>query len=99
MSDNEMINRGLSELRALRTELEKAVRTASDEAKEGWRKLQPHIENAEQVASEKASAVAQEVGESAGQAIVDIREQLEKLRQRIRDEQSDEPSDDPSDSQ
>jgi len=93
MSDNEMINRGLSELRALRTELEKAVRTASDEAKEGWRKLQPHIENAEQVASEKASAVAQEVGESAGQAIVDIREQLEKLRQRIRDEQQSDPSD------
>jgi len=86
MSDNELINRGLSELRALGAELEKAVRTASDEVKEGWEKLQPHIEKAEQFASDKASEVAQDVGESAGEVIVDVQARLEKLRQRIRDE-------------
>ena len=51
MSTNDLINRGLTELRALGTELEKAVQTASDEAKEGWRKLQPHIQKAEEVAA------------------------------------------------
>ena len=94
MSDNDIINRGLSELRALGSELEKAVRTASEEAKEGWRKLQPHIEKAEQIASEKASEVANEVGESAGQAINDLRDQLEKLRDRI---QSEKPADNTGD--
>ena len=86
MSDNELINKGLSELKALGAELEKAVKTASDEAKEGWTKLQPHLREAEKLASEKASNLAQEVGESAGEAINDVRGRLEKLRERIHSE-------------
>jgi ElaB/YqjD/DUF883 family membrane-anchored ribosome-binding protein len=86
MPDNEMINKGLEELKALRGELEKAVKNASDEAKEGWKKLQPHLQEAEKVASDKASDIAHELGESAGELIVDVRSQLEKLRDRIRAE-------------
>lgn len=89
MSDNELINKGLTELRALKAELEKAVKTASEEAKEGWTKLQPHIQQAEKRASEKASHIAQEVGESAGEAIADVRSRLEKLRDRIHSEKKD----------
>jgi ElaB/YqjD/DUF883 family membrane-anchored ribosome-binding protein len=89
MSDNELINKGLSELRVLRAELEKAVKTASDEAKEGWTKLQPHLQQAEKLATEKASHLAQEVGESAGEILVDVRGRLEKLRERIRSEKQD----------
>jgi ElaB/YqjD/DUF883 family membrane-anchored ribosome-binding protein len=86
MSENELINKGLTELRALRAELEKAVKTASEEAKEGWTKLQPHLQQAEKLASEKASHIAQEVGESAGEVITDVRGRLEKLRERIHSE-------------
>ena len=89
MSDNELINKGLSELRTLRAELEKAVKTASEEAKAGWTKLQPHIQQAEKLAAEKASHLAQEVGESAGEMIVDVRGRLEKLRERIQNEKKD----------
>jgi ElaB/YqjD/DUF883 family membrane-anchored ribosome-binding protein len=89
MSDNELINKGLSELRVLRAELEKAVKTASEEAKEGWTKLQPHLQQAEKLATEKASHLAQEVGESAGEILVDVRGRLEKLRERIRSEKQD----------
>jgi ElaB/YqjD/DUF883 family membrane-anchored ribosome-binding protein len=89
MSDNELINKGLSELRALKAELEKAVKTASAEAKEGWTKLQPHIQQAEKRASETASHIAQEVGESAGEVILEVRGRLEKLRERIQNEKQD----------
>ena len=89
MSTNDLINRGLTELRALGTELEKAVQTASDEAKEGWRKLQPHIQKAEEMAAAKANEVAHEVNESAGEVIADIQGKLERLRQRINDERND----------
>lgn len=88
MPDNELLNRGLAELRALGTELEKAVKTASEEAKEGWEKLQPHLQRAEEVAATKANEVAQEVGESASEVLSDIHEKLEKLRQRIQDERN-----------
>ena len=86
---DELINKGLGELRALRAELEKAVKTASEEAKEGWTKLQPHLQQAEKLATEKASHLAQEVGESAGEMILDVRGRLEKLRDRIRSETQD----------
>lgn len=86
MADKDLINKGLSELEALRTELESAVKNASTEAKEGWRKLQPHLQQAEKLASERASDIAQDLGESAGELIVDVRSQLEKLRERIRKE-------------
>ncbi|KIG13648.1 hypothetical protein DB30_07856 [Enhygromyxa salina] len=89
MSENELINKGLTELKALGAELEKAVKSASEEAKEGWIKLQPHIQQAEKLASEKASTIAQEVGESAGEVITDVRDRLEKLRDRIRSEKQD----------
>jgi len=86
MSDNEFIKKGLSELKSLGAELEKAVKDASDEAKDGWKKLQPHLAQAEKMASTKASELAQEVGESAGEFIVDVRARLEDLRKRITDE-------------
>jgi hypothetical protein len=88
MSANDLIHRGLDELRVLRGELEQAVKTASVEAKEGWKKLQPHLQEAEKLASERASGIAEELGKSAGDLIVDVRGQLEKLRERIRNEQS-----------
>lgn len=87
--DQDLISKGLGELRALGAELEKAVRSASDEAKEGWKKLQPHLQQAEKMAASKASDIAHEVGESAGEFIVDVRGRLEKLRERIRSEKSD----------
>lgn len=82
----DLISKGLGELKALGTELEKAVKHASDEAKEGWKKLQPHLAQAEKLASDKASDLANEVGESAGEFIVDVRGRLEKLRDRVRSE-------------
>lgn len=85
-NDKDLLSKGLGELKVLRTELEKAVKTASEEAKEGWKKLQPHLQEAEKLASSKASEVAQEVGESAGEFITDVRGRLEKLRERIRSE-------------
>ena len=86
MSGNDLIKKGLEELGALRTELEQAVKTASDEAKEGWKKLRPRLEEAEKLASEKASTIAHDLGESANTMITDVRGQLEKLRDRIRAE-------------
>jgi ElaB/YqjD/DUF883 family membrane-anchored ribosome-binding protein len=86
MSGNDLIKKGLEELGALRTELEQAVKTASDEAKDGWKKLRPRLEEAEKLASEKASTIAQDLGESANTMITDVRGQLEKLRDRIRAE-------------
>ena len=88
MSGNELINKGLEELKSLGGEIEKAVKGASDEAKEGWKKLQPRLKEAEKLASEKASGLAQEVGESAGEFIVDVKGKLEELRTRIRSERS-----------
>lgn len=87
MSGNDLINRGLAELRTLRGEVEEAVKHASLEAKEGWKKLQPHLQEAEKLASERASNLAHELGQSAGELIVDVQGQLEKLRDRIRKEQ------------
>ncbi len=86
--DTDLISKGLGELKTLGAELEKAVRTASEEAKEGWKKIQPHLQEAEKMAADKASEVAQEFGESAGEFIVDVRGRLEKLRERIRAEKS-----------
>ena len=85
---DDLISKGLGELKALGTELEKAVKHASEEAKEGWKKLQPHLQQAEKMASDKASDLAHEVGESAGEFIVDVRGRLEKLRDRVRAEKS-----------
>lgn len=87
-SKDDLISKGLTELRALGAELEKAVKHASEEAKEGWKKLQPHIQEAEKMAASKASDLAHEVGESAGEFIVDVRGRLEKLRERVRSESS-----------
>lgn len=86
--DKDLISKGLSELRALGAELESAVKNASEEAREGWRKLQPHLQQVEKLAADKASELAHEVGESAGELIVDVRGRLEKLRERIRSEKS-----------
>jgi ElaB/YqjD/DUF883 family membrane-anchored ribosome-binding protein len=86
--DQDPISKGLGELRALGAELERAVRTASEEAKDGWKRLQPHLQEAERLAANKASDIAHEVGESAGEFIVDVRGRLEKLRDRIRSETS-----------
>jgi ElaB/YqjD/DUF883 family membrane-anchored ribosome-binding protein len=86
MSGNDLIKKGLEELGVLRTELEQAVKTASSEAKENWKKLRPRLEEAEKLASEKAATLAQDLGESANAMIVDVRGQLEKLRDRIRSE-------------
>jgi ElaB/YqjD/DUF883 family membrane-anchored ribosome-binding protein len=85
-TDRDLISKGLAELKSLGVELEKAVKHASEEAKDGWKKLQPHIQEAEKRAAAKASDLAQEVGESAGEFIVDVRGRLEKLRERIRSE-------------
>src|SRR5690606_20111420 len=52
---DDFLHKGLGELKALRTELEKAVKTASEDAKEGWKKIQPHLQEAEKLASTKAS--------------------------------------------
>ena len=84
--DQDLISKGLGELRTLGAELEKAVKNASEEAKEGWKKLQPHLQQVEKMAASKASDIAHEVGESAGEFIVDVRGRLEKLRERIRSE-------------
>lgn len=97
MPANDLISKGLEELKALRTELEQTVKTASEEAKEGWqklrprleeaeKKLRPRLEEAEKIAAEKASHLAHDIGESAGTMITDLRGQLEKLRDRIRKE-------------
>jgi ElaB/YqjD/DUF883 family membrane-anchored ribosome-binding protein len=86
--DRDLISKGLGELRALGAELEKAVKTASEEAREGWKKLQPHLQEAEKLAASKASDIAHEVGQSAGEVIVDLRGRLERLRDRIRSETS-----------
>lgn len=86
--DQDLISKGLGELRTLGAELEKAVKNASEEAKEGWKKLQPHLQQVEKMAASKASDIAHEVGESAGELIVDVRGRLEKLRDRIRSEKS-----------
>ena len=82
--NNDLIQKGLAELEALKTEVEKAVKTAGEEAREGWKRLQPHLQRAEKLAAEKASGVAQNVGESAGEMIEDVRGKLEELRKRIR---------------
>lgn len=84
--DQDLISKGLGELRVLGAEIEKAVRSASEEAREGWKKLQPHLQEVEKLAASKASDIAQEVGETAGELIVDVRGRLEKLRERIRSE-------------
>jgi F0F1-type ATP synthase membrane subunit b/b' len=86
MPRNDLISKGLEELEALRTELEQTVKTASEEAKEGWKKLRPRLEEAEKVASEKASVLAADLEQTAGAMIVEVRGQLEKLRDRIRKE-------------
>ncbi len=86
--DQDLISKGLAELKSLGAELEKTVKHASEEAKEGWKKLQPHLQEAEKLATDKASDFAQGVGESAGEFIVDVRGRLEKLRDRIRSEKS-----------
>lgn len=97
MAANDLISKGLEELKVLRNELEHTVKTASEEAKEGWhklrprleeaeKKLRPRLEEAEKIATERASHLAHEVGESAGAMITDLRSQLEKLRDRIRNE-------------
>jgi ElaB/YqjD/DUF883 family membrane-anchored ribosome-binding protein len=97
MAANDLISKGLEELEVLKAELERTVKTASEEAKEGWKKLRPRLEEAEKklrprleeaekIAAEKASHLAHEVGESAGAMITDLRGQLEKLRDRIRKE-------------
>ena len=86
MPANDLISKGLEELKVLRTELEATVKTASEEAKEGWKKLRPRLEEAEKIASEKAGVLAHDLSESAGAMIVDVRGQLEKLRDRIRKE-------------
>ncbi|MFO7565829.1 MAG: hypothetical protein R6X02_24520 [Enhygromyxa sp.] len=86
--DQDLISKGLGELKALGAELEKAVKSASEEAKDGWKKLQPHLQQAEKMAASKASDIAHEVGESAGEFIVDVRGRLEKLRERIHKEKS-----------
>jgi ElaB/YqjD/DUF883 family membrane-anchored ribosome-binding protein len=86
MSGNDLISKGLEELGVLRAELERTVKTASEEAKEGWKKLRPRLEEAEKLASEKASVLAHDLEQSAGAMIVDVRGQLEKLRDRIRKE-------------
>lgn len=88
-NDNDLIKKGLSELKSLGAELEKAVKGASDEAKDGWKKLQPHLQQAEKLASEKASDLAQELGESTGEFITDVRGRLEELRKRINSERDD----------
>lgn len=85
-NQQDLIDKGLGELRSLGVELEKAVRGASEEAKEGWKKLQPHLQEAEKLASARASDLAQEVGEQAGVFITDVRGRLERLRDRIRKE-------------
>jgi ElaB/YqjD/DUF883 family membrane-anchored ribosome-binding protein len=87
-TDQDLISKGLGELKTLGAELEKAVKNASEEAKEGWKKLQPHLQQVEKMAASKASDIAHEVGESAGEFIVDVRGRLEKLRERIRSEKS-----------
>jgi hypothetical protein len=86
--DQDLISKGLDELRALGVELERAVKNASEEAKEGWQRLQPHLQQAERIAANKASDIAHEVGQSAGEFIVDVRGRLERLRDRIRSETS-----------
>ena len=82
--NDELIRKGLTELQALRTEVETAVKSAGEDAREGWKRLQPHLERIEGLASEKASGVAQEVGESAGELIEEVRGKLEALHKRIR---------------
>jgi ElaB/YqjD/DUF883 family membrane-anchored ribosome-binding protein len=97
MAGNDLISKGLEELKVLRTEIEQTVKTASEEAKEGWqklrprleeaeKKLRPRLEEAEKIAAEKASHLAHDLSESAGAMITDLRGQLEKLRDRIRKE-------------
>lgn len=81
---NDLIHKGLAELEALKTEVEKAVKNAGEEAREGWKKLQPHLQRAEQLATEKASGVAHDVGLTAGEMIEEVRGKLEDLRKRIR---------------
>jgi hypothetical protein len=86
--NEDLIKKGLGELQALGAELERAVKNASEEAKEGWKRLQPHLQEAERIAANKASDIAHEVGQSAGEFIVDVRGRLERLRDRIRSETS-----------
>jgi ElaB/YqjD/DUF883 family membrane-anchored ribosome-binding protein len=86
--NEDLISKGLGELQALGAELERAVKNASEEAKEGWKRLQPHLQEAERIAANKASDIAHEVGQSAGEFIVDVRGRLERLRDRIRSETS-----------
>lgn len=81
---NELIQKGLAEIEAIKAEVEKALKNASEEAREGWKRLQPHLQRAEQLAAEKAAGVAQNVGESAGEMIEDVRGKLEEFRKRMR---------------
>lgn len=75
---NEVIRKGLDELRALRGEVGQAVEQATGEAREGWKKLQPHLERAEQLAIEKAGGVAEELAGSANAMLADLRKRLGK---------------------
>lgn len=75
---DEFIQKGLTELEALRGQVGQAVEQASVEAREGWKKLQPHLERAEQLAMEKAAGVAQELGSSANAMIDDLRKRFGK---------------------
>lgn len=75
---NEVIQKGLAELRALRGEVGQAVEQASVDAREGWKKLQPHLERAEQLAVEKAGGVVQELGSSASAMLGDLRKRFGK---------------------
>ncbi|EDM80095.1 hypothetical protein PPSIR1_35632 [Plesiocystis pacifica SIR-1] len=84
MDTKELLDKGLEDLRTLGAEVGKAARDAGAEARENWKKLQPHIEKAEKVASARATEIAHGVGESAGELIADARTRLEALRERIR---------------
>lgn len=75
---DEIIQKGLTELEALRGQVGQAVEQASVEAREGWKKLQPHLERAEQLAIEKAGGLAQELGSSANAMIDDLRKRFGK---------------------
>jgi ElaB/YqjD/DUF883 family membrane-anchored ribosome-binding protein len=86
MADKELFNKGLAELEKLRAEVEKGIKTAGEEVREGWQRLQPHLQRVEKLTSDKASEVAQELGESAGELLDDVRGRLEELRKRIRKE-------------
>jgi hypothetical protein len=77
------LHRSLDELKAIGRELGDRLQGAREDVKEAWRKLQPHIAKADQLATEKTEEMTSEVRQATTAVIDDLKVQLQKLRAKL----------------